>query len=75
MVGWPLTHCSDNLRLKAKLVGETASKIVDSTFSITRHIWHFPYVIKHMTTCKEQYDNKANRSPQVSVLDDWEYVR
>lgn len=69
-----LTHCGHDLCLQAKLVGETSSKVVDSALPVTRNVWHFPYVIKHMTTCEEQYNDEASCSPEISVLNDGEYV-
>ena len=57
------------------MVGETPSKIADSAFPIARNVRHLPYMIEHMTARKEQYDDEADSSPEVSILDNGEYVR
>jgi hypothetical protein len=68
-------HCSNDLRLKTKLVAETSSKVADSTLAIALYIWRLPDVVEHMTTSKEQYSNQAKRRPQVTVLQDRGDVR
>lgn len=32
-------------------------------------------MIEHMSACKQKYEDQADSSPQVAILDDWDNIR
>ena len=68
------THGSNNLRLQAKLVLETACKVADAAFSIGRDIGNFANVVEHVSASEEQHSDETEGSPQVAVLQDGDDV-
>jgi hypothetical protein len=64
-----LTHPSHDLRLHPELVREPTREIAYTTIPITRNVWNLPDMIEHMSTCKQEYCDQTDRSPEISVLD------
>ncbi len=69
MGGIRLTHCSDDLCLQTKLIREAASKVIDTTFAVTRNVGHLSDVIEHVSARKQENGDETYRGPQVPVLD------
>lgn len=65
-----LTNSRDNLRFHTKLVLEAARKITNTPFAIPNHVWYLADMIEHVPTREEEDSDQADRSPEVSVLND-----
>ena len=63
-----LTHSSNNLALKTELVAETSGKVADATLAVARNVGNLTNVVEHMAAGEEQHSDQAERSPQVTVL-------
>lgn len=69
------TNCSNNLRLKTKLVAKAPGKIVDSALAIARYVGRLPDVVEHVPASEEQDGDETDGSPEIAVLQDGKYVR
>ena len=71
----PLTHSSNDLRLHAILILETAGKVTDPTTPVACHIWHFSNMVEHVSAREQQNHDQTDTSPQVAVLNDRHNIR
>lgn len=54
---------------------KSRGNIANSTTAITSHVGHFSNVVEHVATGEQQDRDKADGSPKVAVLDNWQHVR
>ena len=64
-----LTHRSNNLRLHAELVAESAGEVRHAASSIAGYVGYFSDVVEHVAACEKEDGDQADRSPEISVLD------
>lgn len=62
------THGGNDLGFQAVLVGESSSKIADSTSTIASDVRYLSDMVKHMSTGEKKNSNQADSGPNVTVL-------
>ena len=68
--GGRLTHGSNNLSLKTKLVLETTGKVGDSALAVACNVRDLADVVEHVATGEEQDSNQTDGSPEIAALED-----
>lgn len=69
-----LTYSCNNLCLHPKLSCKTPGNIIDTSLTIADDIGYSSDLIEHVTTRKEENGDQANRSPDISITDNWQNV-
>lgn len=70
-----LTQSSNDLRLKAQLVLETAGNVADTSVATHGNIGHLADMVEHVAAGEDQDGNKADGGPQVAALQHGQHVR
>jgi hypothetical protein len=68
--GIKLTHGSNNLGLKTKLVLETTGKVGDTALAVACNVGDLADVVEHVATGEEEDSDQADGGPEVAALKD-----